>query len=73
MPETSETKPSFFRSLGELFGILARDLGRALAVLGGLWTGFHCASKASDANANDWLLFSVAGAIFVSLAFVCRK
>jgi hypothetical protein len=68
-----DTKPSFFRALGQLAEVLASDLGRAIAVVGGLVAGFLSISKAQQTATNDWALLGVAGAIFVALAFVCRR
>jgi len=65
--------PSFFRTLGEFFGLLAGDLGRAIAIFGGLWVGFLCISKAQEHRVNDWVYLTIAGGVFLCLILLCRK
>ena len=74
MPDVPDkNKPPFFRSLGAFIALLAEDLGRSLAVLGGLWVGVVCVRKAEASNVNDWLLLMIAALTFSSLVLLCRQ
>lgn len=53
--------------------LITRELGGAVAVLGGLYTGFVVISAANRIHSSDaWPLYLISGGIFVSVALVCR-
>lgn len=63
--------PSLF---GALADVLAFEIGRVVAIVGALIVGFVALSKAQTSSSpHDWTLLAVAGAIFVALAYVCRR
>ena len=58
-------------ALGMLVGLLARELGAAVAVIGGLTTGF-CCLNASVPLDDRWKIYLIAGGIFVAVLVACR-
>ena len=67
-----DTQPSFWASLGLIANALSSDLGRAIAVLGALVVGFSALSR-SASSPNEWILLTIAGGTFCSLAWLCRR
>jgi hypothetical protein len=66
-----DSHPSFWASLGLLVSI-ASDLGRAIAVVGGLAVGFTALSR-MHYGFDDWVFLAISGAVFSSLVYLCRK
>jgi hypothetical protein len=68
------TPSTLWEGLGRIAGLLAGDLGRVIAVVGGLLTGFTALSTAWDLPRPErWPLLTVAGATFGALAWACGR
>jgi hypothetical protein len=67
-----QSKGSFATGLGGLFGLLARELGAAVAVIGGLWAGYTTIAAAERSVDHPWPLYLVGGGVFVALVIACR-
>jgi hypothetical protein len=67
-----EPKGTFASALGSLLALITRDLGAAVAMVGGLWAGFASIAAAHRSSNPPWPLYLIGGAIFVALLVVCR-
>ena len=68
--DISRPSPSLGWLLGGLVPVIV-NVGRAVAVVGALVTGFYCLSGARFSH--DWQILGIAGATFVGLVFACRR
>ena len=67
-----EPKGTFASALGSMVALITRDLGAAVAMVGGLWAGFATIAAAQRSTNSPWPLYLIGGAIFVALLVVCR-
>ena len=60
--------------LGGLAFLITHEIGAAVAVIGGLYTGFKTLAAAERLSVNSWSwsLYLIAGGTFIALAAVCR-
>jgi hypothetical protein len=70
---SQDTQPSFWRSLGLIASALTSDLGRAVAVVGGLVVGFSAFARSANAGSSEWILLTIAAGTFCSLVWLTRK
>jgi hypothetical protein len=71
--DVKDKRPSFWASLGLIASVLSSDLGRAVAVVGGLIVAFTALIRSGSAGANEWIFLLIAAGTFCSVALVCRK
>ncbi len=58
---------------GMILSLISTELGRALAVLGGILVGCQATSMAFSRHEQTWQLFLVAGATFTAIAWTCSR
>jgi hypothetical protein len=58
--------------LGSIIGLIIREVGAAVAVVGGLWAGYAAIAAAQRSSNYPWPLYLVGGGIFVAIVIVCR-
>ena len=63
---------SFGAILGTLVGLIAKEVGAAVAIVGGLWAGFACLNRAEHLLIPEWPLYLVSGGIFIAVLTCCR-
>lgn len=63
---------SFGAVLGALVGLIVKEAGAAVAIVGGLWTAFACLFRAERTLAPEWPLYLASGGIFVAVLVCCR-